>query len=57
MLKINVITNYNKWLSYIKKPNYYLKSKIAKLNKKESKFKKIKFFALYYSLEIKKLNF
>ena len=44
MLKINVITNYNKWLSYIKKPNYYFKSKIAKLNKKESKFKKNQIF-------------
>ncbi len=59
MLKINVITNYNKWLNYIKKPNYYLKRKIAKLNKKESKFKKNQIFCtllLSGNKEIKFLN-
>ena len=40
MIKINVITNNNKWLNYIKKPNFYLDKKISKLNSKETKFKK-----------------
>ena len=59
MLKINVITNYNKWLTYIKKPNYYLKRKISKLNKKVSKFKKNQIFCtllLSGNKEIKFLN-
>ena len=56
MIKINVITNNNNWLNYIKKPNYYLDKKIKKLNLKKKNLKKIKFFLLYYFLEIKKLN-
>ena len=34
MIKINVITNYNKWFYYIKNPNNYVDRKIIKLNKK-----------------------
>ena len=44
MIKINVITNNNKWLNYIKKPNFYLDKKISKLNSKETKFKKNQIF-------------
>ena len=56
MIKINVITNNNSWLSYIKQPNNYLDKKINKLNLKEKKFKKKIFFVLCYFLEIKKLK-
>ena len=59
MLKINVITNNNKWLNYIKKPNYYLDKKISKLNSKEKKFKKKQIFCtllLSGSKEIRYLN-
>jgi probable rRNA maturation factor len=59
MIKINVITNNNKWLNYIKKPNFYLDKKISKLNSKETKFKKNQiFFTLLLSgnKEIKFLN-
>ena len=59
MIKINVITNNNKWLNYIKKPNYYLDKKISKLNSKEKKFKKKKVFCtllLSGSKEIRYLN-
>ena len=59
MIKINVITNNNKWLNYIKKPNFYLVKKISKLNSKETKFKKNQiFFTLLLSgnKEIKFLN-
>ena len=59
MIKINVITNNNKWLSYIKKPNYYLDKKISKLNSKEKKFKKKQIFCtllLSGSKEIRYLN-
>ena len=44
MIKVNVITNNNKWLNYIKKPNFYLDKKISKLNSKETKFKKNQIF-------------
>ena len=59
MIKINVITNNDKWLNYIKKPNYYLDRKILKLNLKSKVFKKKKiFFTLLLSgnKEIKFLN-
>ena len=59
MIKINVITNNNKWLNYIKKQNFYLDKKISKLNSKETKFKKNQiFFTLLLSgnKEIKFLN-
>ena len=59
MIKINVITNNNHWLNYIKKPNYYLSRKIVKLNSKVKKFKKKRiFFTLLLSgnKEIKFLN-
>ena len=56
MIKINVITSNNNWFNYLKKPNDYLDRKIVKLNLKEKNLKEIKFFVLYYSLEIKKLK-
>ena len=59
MIKVNVITNNNKWLNYIEKPNSYLEKKISKLNFKEKKFKKNQiFFTLLLSgnKEIKFLN-
>ena len=59
MIKINVITNNNSWLSYIKQPNNYLDKKINKLNLKEKKFKKNEIFCtllLSGDKEIKHLN-
>ena len=49
MIKINVITNNNSWLSYIKQPNNYLDKKINKLNLKEKKFKKNEIFCTFVS--------
>ena len=59
MIKINVITNNNSWLNFIKKPNYYLERKIYKLNQKEKKLKKKQIFCtllLSGDKEIKFLN-
>ena len=59
MIKINVITNSNNWLNYIKKPNYYLDKKIKKLNLRIKEFKKNKIFCtvlLTGNKEIKYLN-
>ena len=59
MIKINVITNDNKWLKYLKKPNFYLDKKIKKLNSKIKEFKKNHiFFTILLSgnKEIKDLN-
>ena len=59
MIKINVITNNNNWLNYIKKPNIYLDNKIKKLNLKTKEFKKKKIFCtllLSGNKEIKYLN-
>ena len=59
MIKINVITNNNNWLKYIKKPNDYLDKKIRKLNSKNKDFKKNKIFCtllLSGNKEIKDLN-
>ena len=59
MIKINVITNNNNWLNYIKKPDIYLDNKIKKLNLKAKEFKKKKIFCtllLSGSKEIKYLN-
>ena len=59
MIKINVITNNNNWLNYIKKPNIYLDNKIKKLNLKAKEFKKKKIFCtllLSGNKEIKYLN-
>jgi probable rRNA maturation factor len=59
MIKINVIINDNKWLNYIKKPNYYLDRKISKLNSKEKIFKKKQIFCtllLSGNKEIRYLN-
>ena len=59
MIKINVITNNNNWLNFIKKPNYYLDKKIEKLNSKTKEYKRKKFFCsllLSGNKEIKYLN-
>ena len=59
MIKINVITNNNNWLNYIKKPNNYLEKKINKLNLNVKNFKKRNFFCsllLSGNKEIKFLN-
>ncbi len=59
MIKINVITNYNKWFYYIKNPNNYVDRKIIKLNKKNKRFVKNKIFCtllLSNNKEIKFLN-
>ena len=59
MIKINVITNNNNWLTYIKNPNSYLDRKISRLNLKDKKFSKKKIFCtllLSGNKEIKLLN-
>ncbi len=56
MIKINVITNNETWLNYIRKPNYYLDKKINKLSIKKKNLKRIKFFAHYYFQALKKLG-
>tara|TARA_X000000950_G_C13662890_1_gene556682 strand:+ start:302 stop:769 length:468 start_codon:yes stop_codon:yes gene_type:complete len=59
MIKINVITNNNNWLTYIKNPNSYLDRKIGRLNSKDKKFSKKKIFCtllLSGNKEIKLLN-
>ena len=59
MIKINVITNNNNWLTYIKNPNSYLDRKIGRLNSKDKKFSKKKIFCtllLSGNKEIKILN-
>ena len=58
-IKVNVITSNDNWLSFIKRPNYYLDKKINKLNLKNSKFKKKYIFCtllLSGEKEIKYLN-
>ena len=59
MIKINVISNYEKWEKYLKTPKKYVESKIKKINKKNNLYKrKIIFCTLLLSgdKEIKKLN-
>ena len=59
MIRINVNTNNNNWLKYIKKPNDYLHKKIRRLNSKTKDFKKNKIFCtllLSGNKEIKNLN-
>ena len=59
MIRINVITNNNNWLRFIKRPDKYLNKKINKLNTKNKKFLNNKiFFTLLLSddKEIKYLN-
>jgi len=59
MIKINVITNNDTWLNYIRKPNYYLDKKINKLSIKKKEFKKNKIFCtllLSGTKEIRHLN-
>ena len=59
MIKINVITNDNNWLKYLKKPNLYLNKKIKKLNSRLKEFEKNQIFftvLLSGNKEIKDLN-
>ena len=59
MIKISVITNNFKWLSYFKDPNMYVEKQTRNLNKKVKIFRKKKFFCtilLSSSSEIRKLN-
>ena len=59
MIKVNVITNSNKWFHYIKNPNNYLERKLSKLNFKSKTFKKNNFFCtllLSNNKEIQLLN-
>ena len=59
MIKINVITNNRKWLSYFKNPDIYLRNQTKNLNKKIQIFKKKNIFCtilLSDSREIRKLN-
>ena len=59
MIRINVIVSNKNWLDYIKKPNYYLKQKIFKLNQKEKKLTKNQIYCtllLSGNKEIKFLN-
>jgi len=59
MIKINVITNNINWFRYIKNPKNYLVRKLNKLNLKNHKFRKNKFFCtllLSNNKEIKLLN-
>lgn len=59
MIKINVITNHTNWLNYIKNPNYYIDKKVNKINLKEKKLIKKKYFCtllLSNGREIKYLN-
>ncbi len=59
MIKINVISNNNKWKKYLKDPINYIEKKIEKLNKKNIQYqKKVIFCTLLLSSnnEIKKLN-
>ena len=59
MIKINVITNNPKWLSYFKNPDIYLRNQTKNLNKKIQIFKKKNIFCtilLSDSREIRKLN-
>ena len=59
MIKINVITNNPKWLSYFKNPNIYVGNQTKNLNKRIEIFKKKKIFCtilLSDSREIRKLN-
>ena len=59
MIKINVITNNINWSKYFKKPNYYLKKKLKRLNSKLKEFKKNQIYCtllLSGNKEIKFLN-
>ena len=59
MIKINVITNNIKWLSYIKNPNNYIDRKLNKLNIKNKTYVKNFLFCtllLSDNKEIKLLN-
>ena len=59
MIKINVITNNNKWNLFLKNPNSYIDRKINKYNFKDKKYKKKNIYCtllLSRNKEIKNLN-
>lgn len=59
MIKINVITNNNSWLKYIKRPSYYLDRKINIINSNTRDYKKKQIFCtllLSGDKQIKYLN-
>ena len=59
MIKINVITNNDNWLDYLKDPNNYLGKKIKKLNSRLKEFQRntiVCTLLLSGNKEIKKLN-
>ena len=57
MIKINVITNNNKWFHYIKNPNNYLERKLNKLNTKIKTFKKNNIFCTLLLSNNKEIRF
>jgi probable rRNA maturation factor len=59
MIKINVISNYEKWFRFIKNPKNYINNKLKKLNLKNKNLKKtiiICTLLLSGNKEIRKLN-
>ena len=59
MIKINVITNNNKWNLFLKNPNSYIDRKINKYNVKDKKYQKKNIYCtllLSRNKEIKNLN-
>ena len=58
MIKINVLIDEKDWKNFIRRPEFYLKSKIKKINKYDYfKRKKLEFSVLLSAnKEIKKLN-
>ena len=59
MIKINVITNNNKWNLFLKNPNSYIDRKINKYNFKDKKYQKKNIYCtllLSRNKEIKNLN-
>ena len=59
MIKVNVISNYNKWKKYLNNPNSFLDKRIKKLNRRNKLYnKKLIFFTLLLSgnIETKNLN-
>tara|TARA_B100000989_G_scaffold295792_1_gene277552 strand:+ start:231 stop:698 length:468 start_codon:yes stop_codon:yes gene_type:complete len=57
MIKINVIINNIKWLSYIKNPSYYLDQKLSKLNSKDRIFKQKSIFCTLLLSDDKEIKF
>ena len=56
MIKISVITNNSKWLSYFKNPNVHVEKQTRNLNKKIKIFRKKNFFVQFYFRAVAKLE-